>query len=646
MWTSGTLSTLLLTCAFSKLSAADFWVSPNGNDANDGSEASPFATLDAARQSVRRVNSSLQSDLFVNVLPGTYYLDKPLTFEAADSGSNGRRVVWRATGDGVNISGGTAVTAWSVHDAGKNIWKASVPQGSRSRHLYVNQKHATRARQQLARSDLRLTSNGFAIANPDRQYLARLPGIEKGELRSRASFTDRYIPIESVNGNDLIMANPAFKNNIIGFDTFTVPAHEGALWLANVLDLLDETNEYFLDEDASVVYYKPDAADMSNQNVVPPRLEYLLALAGTYDAPVHDLTFQGFNYMHTTWNQPSTNLGYVDQQTGGYIGRNKVYDVFESSRPFWYQVPGSIQASAVKDVSFRGGSLTAIMGGFGIGNDANAHASQVGLGASNVDITGMLFKQTGANAITVGGIQADAHHPSDPRMTVQDITITENIFTDVAYTFQSCVPIFVTYLTGAKITYNDIYDVPYSGICYGYGWGANDQGGSDEYEKRGLYQYQPRYDTPTTLKDGLISNNLIQRFGTVMTDLGAFYTLAKSPATSVRNNCVAQSVGFAAVCTDEGSRDYVVKDSTFLTGGFWLNRNERPGYTTGNLTFTNLAVQADPQNGSNQWGDTVSNVIQVDDQNSLPDEFKGYCINAGIPQAQRGSRPAHRGPFQ
>ncbi|MGG6499452.1 UNVERIFIED_CONTAM: hypothetical protein NY603_41685, partial [Bacteroidetes bacterium 56_B9] len=74
--------------------------------------------------------------------------------------------------------------------------------------------------------------------------------------------------------------------------------------------------------------------------------------------------------------------------------------------------------------------------------------------------------------------------------------------------------------------------------------GANDQGGSDEYEKRGLYQYQPRYDTPTTLKDGLISNNLIQRFGTVMTDLGAFYTLAKSPATSVTNNCVAQSVGF------------------------------------------------------------------------------------------------------
>lgn len=116
MWTSSTLSTLLLTCAFSKLSAADFWVSPNGNDANDGSEASPFATLDGARQSVRRVNSNLQSDLFVNVLPGTYYLDKPLTFEAADSGSNGRRVVWRATGDGVNISGGyehESATTWA-----------------------------------------------------------------------------------------------------------------------------------------------------------------------------------------------------------------------------------------------------------------------------------------------------------------------------------------------------------------------------------------------------------------------------------------------------------------------------------------------------------------------------------------------------
>lgn len=176
------------------------------------------------------------------------------------------------------------------------------------------------------------------------------------------------------------------------------------------------------------------------------------------------------------------------------------------------------------------------MGGLGIGNDANAHRSGVGLGAQNVQVSGMYFSQTGSNAITVGGIQANAHHPSALQMVNANITITENIVTYTAATFKSAAGMLLTYTDGSSVTNNDLSDLPYSGICWGFGWGSNDAGGSDEYANRGLYNYQPRYNTPTTLKNGHIAGNLVQNFGTLLHDLAAIYTLSKSPNTDIARN--------------------------------------------------------------------------------------------------------------
>ena len=60
----------------------------------------------------------------------------------------------------------------------------------------------------------------------------------------------------------------------------------------------------------------------------------------------------------TVTDFPSSNIGYADQQTGAYIGVDKAYpaDEFESSRPFWWQIPGSVQASAAHNLTFTNGS--------------------------------------------------------------------------------------------------------------------------------------------------------------------------------------------------------------------------------------------------------------------------------------------------
>jgi hypothetical protein len=274
--------------------------------------------------------------------------------------------------------------------------------------------------------------------------------------------------------------------------------------------------------------------------------------------------------------------GYVDQQTGAYIGEDVTYPQFEASRPKWYQMPSAIQISAARNIAFTGGSYTQLGGGgVGIGNDNNAHITGVGLGAKNVSVTEGYFTQVMGNSITGGGVQAPAHHPDRPTMINSQIVISNNVFTNVSALFSSCVSILTTYLQYSTISHNDVYQVPYSGICHGYGWGSNDAGGSSEYEKRGLYNFQPKYSTPTVSQNNLIEANLLHQYGLSHTDLGALYTLSKSPSTQVNENYAFDSSGFG-MYTDEGSNSYSIQRNVLLSNGIWSAVN---GVNTANNSY-------------------------------------------------------------
>ncbi|KUL85897.1 hypothetical protein ZTR_06409 [Talaromyces verruculosus] len=590
----------------------------------------------------------MTSDLYIYVGPGTYYLTAPLEFTSQDSGQNGHRVVWQAQDmtQGANISGGVPITNWTASSAGNGIYQAQAPAFT-TRHFYANQGHAQRARAQVQRSWVQQTATGLQVVNDTARYILTMPGLEHAEFHAHNSFTSRYNPITGVSNDVIVMAQPAWNNNNIGYDTFNNPYNDHGLYIENALSLLTDPNEWFLDPNSHIVYYKPPSGqNPNNMYLVLAQLESLILVGGTYDQPVHDLTFRGFNYMHTTWNYMSTNVGYVDQQTGGYIGMNQSFTVFEATRPSWWQVPGSIQVSAARNILFQNGSIVALMGGFGIGNDPNAHATGVGLGASDVEISGMYLHQTGANAITIGGIQANAHHPSDPRMLNQNTRIVENIFTDLAYTIDSAVPIFASYAKNTYIVHNDVVNVPYSGICYGYGWGSNDAGGSPEYQQRGLYNYQPVYNTPTTLQGGRISGNLLYDVGTLHSDDGGIYTLSASSNTTIGDNYIRSTQAFGYYL-DEGSSLYYVNNSVVDTSWYWLNRNEQPTYTTGNNTIANCASNYAPSDSHNQYNDTIVNSSQWTSYSNMTPGQKSVVYLAGIPPDQRGRRPysINQGPF-
>ena len=138
------LAALLLGAATMGGAGPVFYVSPGGNDANPGSEAQPFSTLEKARDAVRAVNGDMTSDIVVDLRGGTYRLSHTLAFDARDSGTNGFNVVYKAhPGETPVVSGGETITGWRP-DSGRR-WRADTKLRD-FRQLYVNGSRRVLAR--------------------------------------------------------------------------------------------------------------------------------------------------------------------------------------------------------------------------------------------------------------------------------------------------------------------------------------------------------------------------------------------------------------------------------------------------------------------------------------------------------------------
>jgi hypothetical protein len=194
----------------------------------------------------------------------------------------------------------------------------------------------------------------------------------------------------------------------------------------------------------------------------------------------------------------------------------------------------------------------------------------------------------------VGGIIPDAHHPSRAEMGVRDILIRNNRISSISQDFREQAAILVTYATGAIIMNNEISDAPYDGIDIGWGWGANDPGGSSAYRttSRGYYD-QPgnlTYDTPTILRDTVVMGNRISRVKRWYPDGGAIYHLSADPGALIAENYIRDVPGGIALYLDEGSRHVTVRNNVVDNVGVWLTVNSQDNLLPRRTALDNRAI--------------------------------------------------------
>jgi len=626
------------------------YASPTGSGTACSSSAP--CSLPQAKTSVEAIDGNMSGDVVVQLAGGTYRLSAPLVFGAADSGSNGYTVRWQAaSGASPVVSGGQQVTGWTLHDSANNIYAASVPTGADSRQLYVDGALAPRASIAINRSDVSMTSSGMTIQNSALDYLATLPEQSRIELESQNSFTDRYVPVQSISGTAITMQQPAWDNNNWGYDTLASPFAGGQLYLENSYSFLKNAGQWYLDPQAGELYYKaPSGWNPASHDVELPRLTSLLQISGSYSSPAHNIAFQGLAFEHTTWLTPSTGIGYADQQSGTFLAQTYQQpsnflsscqsgcQLFEATRNSWNEAPAAVQVSAASNIAFTGDTFTHLGEiGLGIGQDNDAVASGTGLGASSITADHNTFTDDSGSGIVVGGVEPNAHHPSNTAMTDQNITLTNNLVSGVAEDYKDMAGILSTYVTHADIEHNEVTNLPYDGIDVGWGWGINDPGGSQDYVNRGTYNYQPIYTTPTTLKNTVVSYNLVHGTKKLFHDGGSIYNLSANPGAVIYDNYIYDNQHTVGLYLDEGSRYVTLSNNVVQDTGVWAFTNANANNNTDDSTFSNNWYNGGATNVAtgSPHNNVLSNNVQVSGT-SWPSGAQQVIAQAGVGGSSSG----------
>ncbi len=215
MWGSDWVMQLATFYSGSGNTQATLYASPGGSGSQCTS-ATP-CTLSTALSKVASLAPAMTGDIYVQLAGGTYALTAPLTLTSAHSGTNGHMVVIRAeTGQQPIISGGLAITGWTLHDANLNIWSAAVPTGYVTRQIYVNGNVAQLAAQSAAvLGTMTPTATGYTITNSAVASWTNVTDLDfdypGGGVTQSMSFTDEECPVASISGTTVTMQQPCFS---------------------------------------------------------------------------------------------------------------------------------------------------------------------------------------------------------------------------------------------------------------------------------------------------------------------------------------------------------------------------------------------------------------------------------------------------
>lgn len=314
--------------AIQRPKANDIFVSPTGSDDAPGTAAAPFRTLPQAQRAARQARRQAAGrPVTVHLAAGIYRLHKTLEFGLQDSGRDGDKVVYRSQeGPGkARLLGSRVLVGWQPY--GDGIWKVRVPEGFRFHTLYENGRRVWKARfpnheyladYPTARGPYLHSADGCRKLEPGRGKLGDAwlvyapqdaPPVLGGPQLRLAIFDcgkcDWMRCIYRVCGIDpqtrrLTFAVDESPYGQLANESFRVLG-DARYFLEDDLGLLDAPGEFFLDEKASALYYKPlGKGHPDSLNIAAPLVDTLLRVQGNgREECVSHLRFEGLSFEET-----------------------------------------------------------------------------------------------------------------------------------------------------------------------------------------------------------------------------------------------------------------------------------------------------------------------------------------------------------
>lgn len=277
---------------------AELYVSPAGNDSNDGSLGAPLATLAAARDKADQLKTG-NTPVTVYLRGGTYYLDTAVVFGPSNSGSAQAPITYSAYGAETPVfSGGIKLPdtlTWTVSSG--QIMVTNIAPGLKVDQLFLNGK-----RQILARypnfDSTTVILDGYAADCISPSRVARWSNPAEGPGYVRGLHPNLW------GGNSFIITGKVGQDSVtlkwVGDNNNGDGLHPTYRMVENIFEELDAPGEWFYRKSTGQLYFYPPAGtNLKTSTIELASQDEIIQIIGTSTAKVSFLAFKGLTFTQT-----------------------------------------------------------------------------------------------------------------------------------------------------------------------------------------------------------------------------------------------------------------------------------------------------------------------------------------------------------
>jgi hypothetical protein len=282
---------LFLSAGVMQAQTLYFVSSAHGSDSGDGSEQSPFRTLEKAQETARPVGG----DVVILLREGVYRLQRPAVFTPQDGGNDRSLTVRPCRDEKVVLKGSIELTGlrWEPHRNG--ILKTKVSGNPLMDMLIVNGE----IRHQARYPDFDTTAirfNGTAADATDPKRVKRWKNPAGGYLHAmhRSDWGDFHYRIAGKDKKGNLETEGGWQNNR------RYGLHRENRMVENIFEELDAPGEWFYNAGESTLYYHPlPDEDVTKALFESPQLKHLIEIRGSETNPVRNITVEGLDLTQT-----------------------------------------------------------------------------------------------------------------------------------------------------------------------------------------------------------------------------------------------------------------------------------------------------------------------------------------------------------
>ncbi len=511
----------------------DLVVSPEGSDANEGTETSPLATLEGAKEKLKSLKNNLSENTTVTVWfeEGKYIIDNEIGFTSDDFSG----VVFRSVpGEDVVFTGAMEISDWTEGEI--NGVKALVSDVDTDkiyfRSLFKGEKRlpvstwpeegcftakSADIKDALYPED---TTGYFKLHTAfyaNENEIMNFANVKDVNVRIMHKWCDDILPLRSV---DVKTGRVEFRKPA----AMTIEVNDNYVY-ENVRETVNKAGDWYLDRSEKKLYYIPcDGETAENLVLSAPVTEKFMSFHGA-----EDIKFSGIRFINTDWDFVSgtLNIWPIDKT-------NPIFDEmeYEGTHPqASYEVPGAIEINNSENISFENCIFRSI-----------SNTAVMFRGSSQkCNINACYFDEIGGNAVFINGTYAI------PAIT-KNISVTNCEINEYGRIYNHSIGVLLCHASDCIIENNEIHDGWYTAVSVGWVWGYT--------------------ENPTN--NIQVKDNLIYNIGNGwLSDMGGIYTLGIQPDTVLSGNVIynvgcyggEQGYGGWGIYLDEGSTEILVENN-------------------------------------------------------------------------------------